>query len=75
MKRGTQWLFVYFVDFCSINFLLHFEKIKFLLSIFFLLMDMLIFLSVMTNNETKCGVIYEKTRADDDERMIYYEWP
>ena len=38
-------------------------------------MDMLIFLSVMTNNETKCGVIYEKTRADDDERMIYYEWP
>ena len=29
-----------------------------------------------TNNETKCGIIYEKIamRAGDDERMINYEW-
>ena len=30
----------------------------------------------MTNNQTKCGVIYEKItmRASDDERMNNYEW-
>ena len=48
---------------------------KFLLSIF-LLIAILIFLTVMTSNQTKCD-IYEKTvmRAGDDERMIDYEWP
>ena len=31
----------------------------------------------MTNNETKCGIIYEKIamREGDDEQMINYEWP
>ena len=31
----------------------------------------------MTNNQTKCGIIYEKIvmRAGDDERMINYDWP
>ena len=31
----------------------------------------------MTNNQTKCGIIYEKLvmRAGDDERIINNEWP
>ena len=31
----------------------------------------------MTNNKTKCGIIYKKIAmwAGDDERMINYEWP
>ena len=31
----------------------------------------------MTNNQTKCGIIYEKItmREGDDERMINYELP
>ena len=31
----------------------------------------------MTNNQTKCGIICDKTamRAADDERMINYDWP
>ena len=31
----------------------------------------------MTDNQTKCGIIYEKIamRAGNDERMINYEWP
>ena len=31
----------------------------------------------MTNNQTKCGIIYEKItiRAGDDGQMINYEWP
>ena len=35
------------------------------------------FLSVKTNNQTKCSIIYEKNTmwADDDEQMINYEWP
>ena len=43
-------------------------RFKFLLSFFFFC----IFLSVMTNNQTKCGIIYEKIvmRAGDDKRMI-----
>ena len=43
---------------------------------FFLLIAILIFLTVMTNNQTKCGVIYEKIamRVCDDERTIKYEW-
>ena len=30
----------------------------------------------MTNNQTKCGIIYEKTLiyTSDDEQMITYEW-
>ena len=34
--------------------------------------DLLFFLSVMTNNQTKCGIIYEKIamREGDDEQMI-----
>ena len=30
----------------------------------------------MTNNQTKCGIIYEKIamRAGDGERMINFEW-
>ena len=36
----------------------------------------LTFLSVMTNNQTKCGIIYEKItiRAGDDGQMINHEW-
>ena len=50
-------------------------RITFLLSIFFF--QLIFFLSVMTNNQTKWGIIYEKIsmRADDDERMINYELP
>ena len=35
------------------------------------------FLSVMTNNQTKCGIIYEKIAmlTGNDERMINYDWP
>ena len=46
-------------------------KIKFLLSIFFNC-NSDFFLSVMANNQTKCGIIYEKIamQAGDDERMI-----
>ena len=30
----------------------------------------------MTNNQTKCGIVYEKMAMQaDDERMINYEWP
>ena len=31
----------------------------------------------MTNNQTKCGIIYDiiAMRAGDDERMINYVWP
>ena len=31
----------------------------------------------MTNNQTKCGIIYEKItiRAGDDGQMINHEWP
>ena len=44
---------------------------------FFLLITILIFLSVMTNNQTKWGILYEKFAmwaGDDDEQMINYEW-
>ena len=36
----------------------------------------MIFLSVMTNNQMKCGIIYKKTvmQVGDDEQMINYEW-
>ena len=73
MKRVMQWLFDYSLNFYFIylfSYLLSF-------SYFFLLIAILIFLSVMTYNQTKCGIIYEKIamRAGDDERMINYEWP
>ena len=44
---------------------------------FFLLSAILIFLSLMTYNQTKYGVIYEKIAmlAGDDEQMINYGWP
>ena len=31
----------------------------------------------MTNNQMKCGIIYEKIamQAGDDEQIINYEWP
>ena len=31
----------------------------------------------MGNNQTKCGILYEKIgmRVGHDERMINYEWP
>ena len=47
-------------------------RIKFLRSI--LLIAILIFLSAMTNNQTKYGIIYEKIamRVDDDERIVNY---
>ena len=34
------------------------------------------FLSVMTNNQTKCGIIYKKIamQVGDDEQMTNYEW-
>ena len=44
---------------------------------FFLLGAILIFLSLITYNQTKYGVIYEKIAmlAGDDEQMINYGWP
>ena len=34
------------------------------------------FLPVMTNNQTKCGIIYKKIamQVGDDEQMTHYEW-
>ena len=31
----------------------------------------------MANSQMKCGIVYKKIAmwADDDERMINYEWP
>ena len=40
-------------------------RIKSLLSIFFFSLQFWFFLSVMTNNQTKCGIIYEKNRDTD----------
>ena len=45
---------------------------------FFLIATLLsIFLSVMINNQRKCGVIYEKITLQvvDEEQMINYNWP
>ena len=71
-----RWLlFDYLVNFYFIYFLLHVEE---LISAFnyFLLIAILIFLSVMTNNQTKCDIAYEKTamQVGDDEQMINYDW-
>ena len=68
-----RWLFDYLVNFYF------FCMLQNLVSAFnfFLLIAILIFLSVKTNNQTKCSIIYEKNAmwADDDEQMINYEWP
>ena len=69
MKRGMRYYLI-------IHFIFHFEEltgINFLLCFFFLFnCNFDFFLSAMTNNQTKCGITYEKIamRADDDERMI-----
>ena len=44
-----RWLFDYAVNFYFIYFLLHVEELTFTMD-----------LSVMTNNQRKCGIIYEK---------------
>ena len=76
MKCRMRLLFDYLVNFNLIYFLLHVEELSFCLQ-FFLLMISLFSLSVMTNGQPKCGIIYEKNtmRTGDDERMINYEWP
>ena len=56
MKRGMWWLFDYVVNFYLIYFLLIVEELSFCFQ-FFLLIAILIFLSVMTNNQTKCNII------------------
>ena len=64
-------------DYLIIYFLLQIEELPFFFHFFFLLIAILIFLSAMTNNQTKCGIIYEKivVWAAYDEQMINYEWP
>ena len=45
---------------------------------FFLIATLLsIFLSVMINDQRKCGIIYEKItlQAVGEEQMINYKWP
>ena len=55
---------------------MHVEELSYC-SNFFLSIAILIFLSVMTNYQTKCGIIYENIAiwVCDDERMINHEWP
>ena len=63
------------MNFYFIYFLLHVEELTLCFQ-FFLLIAILIFLSLMTNNQRKCSTIFEKTAmwASDDEGMINYEW-
>ena len=44
---------------------------------FLLLVEELSFSFVMINNQTKCGIIYEKIAmlVGDNEQIINYEWP
>ena len=65
-----------FSEFYFICFLLHVEELSFCFQCFSFNCN-LDFLSVMTNNQTKCSIIYEKIamRVGDGERMINYEWP
>ena len=72
-----QSLLDYFVNFYFIYFLLHVAELSFCFQYFSFSFNFDIFLSVATNNQTKCGIIYEKIamRAGDDEQMINYEWP
>ena len=71
MKRGMRWLFDYLVNFYFVYFHLVAEKLSFCFR-FLLIAILIFFLSVMANNQTKCGIIYEKIamQAGDDERMI-----
>ena len=75
IKRRMPWLFDCLVNFYFIYFLLYVEELHFCFQFFSF--NWFFFLSVMTNNQTKWGIIYEKIsmRADDDERMINYELP
>ena len=43
---------------------------------FIFLIAILIFLSVMTDNQMKCGIIYKKIvmQVGDGEQMISFEW-
>ena len=63
------------MNFYFIYFLLHVEELILCFQ-FFLLIAILIFLSLMTNNQRKCSTIFEKIAmwASDDEGMINYEW-
>ena len=67
-KTPDAVLFDYLVNFYFIYFLLHTEELTFCIQF------SLFFLSVMTNNQTKCSIIYEKfaMRAGNYERIINY---
>ena len=76
MKRGMPWLFDYLVNFYFLYVLLHVEELRFCFLIFLLIAILIFFFSSMvTNNQTKCDIIYQKIamRTGDDERMINYE--
>ena len=77
MKRGMRRFFDYLVNFYFIYFLSHVEELSFCFQFCSFNCNFDFFLSVMTNNQTKYGIIYEKIAmwAGDDERMINYEWP
>ena len=66
-----RWFFDYLVNFYFIYFLLDVEELSFCFQ-FLLIGNFDFLLSVMANNQTKCGIIYEKIamRPGDDERMI-----
>ena len=76
-KYKTRYAVIdYLVNFSFIYFLLHVEELSFCFRFSSVNCNFDFFLSVMTNNQTKCGITYEKIsmRAGDDERMINYEW-
>ena len=78
MKSGKRWLFDYLVNLYFIFFLLNNQVSAFNFFAFNCNFDFFsFFLSAMTNNQTKCCIIYEKITmwADGDERMINYESP
>ena len=75
MKHGMRWLFDYLMNSISFIFFAYW-RIKFLLSIFSCNCRFDFFLSVMTNNKTKCGIIYKKNCNTG--RWWWtndYEWP
>ena len=69
--------FYYLVDFYFISFLLRVEELSFCFQFFPFNSNFDFFLSVMPNNQMKCGIFYEKIamRSGDDERMTNYQWP